>query len=83
MTRGKFITHQPATASKRSRTSMIISNIMLLIGSLASVLPLGYPLFNLDKSDSLIDFLMPFIFVGIGLLIVSQVIYPFQFKKRR
>jgi hypothetical protein len=83
MTRGKFITHQSGAHQKRSKTSMVISNILLLVGSLAIVLPLGYLLFNLDKSDSLIDFLMPFIFVGIGLLIVSQVIYPFQFKKRR
>jgi len=83
MTREKFITHQPATIQKRSQTSMRISNILLLTGSLAIVLPLVYLLFNLDKSDSLVNLMMPFIFAGIGLLIISQVVYPFQFKKRR
>jgi len=54
-----------------------------LAGSLVIVLLLGYLLFNLDKSDSLVNSLMPFFFVGIGLIIVSQVICPFQFKLRR
>jgi len=83
MTREKFLTHQPAATPKRSKTSMIISNILLLTGSMVIVLPLIYLLVNLDKSDALLTLLMPFIFAGIGLLIVSQVIYPFQFKKRR
>jgi hypothetical protein len=83
MTREKFITHQPVATPKRSRISMIISNILLLTGSLVIVLLLGYLLFNLDKSDILVNSLMPFFFVGIGLIIVSQLICPFQFKKRR
>ena len=83
MTREKFLTHQPAATQKRSKTSMIISNFLLLIGSLLIVLPLVYLLFNLDKSDSLVNLMMPFIFAGIGLVIISQVIYPFQFKMRR
>jgi hypothetical protein len=83
MTREKFITHQQIATPKRSRISMIISNILLLAGSLVIVLLLGYLLFNLDKSDSLVNSLMPFFFVGIGLIIVSQVICPFQFKLRR
>ena len=83
MTREKFITHQSGASQKRSKTYMIISNILLLMGSLLIVLPLVFLLFNLDKSDSLINLVMPFIFAGIGLLIVSQVIYPFQFKRRR
>ncbi len=83
MTRGKFITHQSGAHQKRSKTSMVISNILLLVGSLAIVLPLGYLLFNLDKSDAVVNLLMPFIFAGIVLLIVSQLICPFQFKMRR
>lgn len=83
MTREKFITHQPVATQKRSRISMIISNILLLTGSLVIVLLLGYLLFNLDKSDSLVNSLLPFFFVGIGLIIVSQLICPFQFKLRR
>jgi len=83
MTREKFITHQPVTTQKRSRTTMIISNILLLIGSLTIVVSLLYLLFNLDKSDALVNLLMPFIFAGIGFLIVSQLICPFQFKMRR
>lgn len=82
MTREKLRSHQPITIKKRSRISVIISNILLLTGTLAIVLPLVYLLFNLDKSDSLVNLMMPFIFAGIGLLIISQVIYPFQFKKR-
>ena len=83
MTREKFIAHQPIAHPKRSRISIIISNILLLTGSLVIVLLLGYLLFNLDKSDSLVNSLMPFFFVGIGLIIISQVICPFQFKSRR
>lgn len=83
MTREKYFIRQLTASQKRSRTSMIISNILLLTGSLMIVSPLVYLLFNLDKSDSLVNLLMPFFFAGIGLLIISQVIYPFQFKKRR
>jgi len=83
MAKGKFITHQYEADKKPRRTAIIISNILLLIGSLAIVLSLVYLLFNLDKSDSLVNLLMPFIFAGIVLLIVSQLICPFQFKVRR
>lgn len=83
MTREKLTTHRPAATKKYSKRSIIISNILLLIGSLTIVASLVYLLFNLDKSDSLINLLLPFIFAGIGLLIVSQLICPFQFKMRR
>lgn len=83
MARGKFITHQSNGSQKCSKTQMIISNILLLIGSLTIVISLGHILFNLDKSDALVTLLMPFIFVGIALLIVSQLICPFQFKMHR
>jgi uncharacterized membrane-anchored protein len=83
MARRKFSTHRTEAPRKHSQTSMIISNILLLIGSLMIVVSLVYLLFNLDKSDALVTLLMPFIFAGIGLLIVSQLICPFQFKMRR
>jgi hypothetical protein len=83
MAKGKFITHQNVANKKHSRKSMIISNILLLIGSLAIVSSLGYLLFNLEKSDSLGNLLIPFIFAGIALLVISQLICPFQFKFRR
>lgn len=83
MTRDKFIAHQPIVNPKHRRISLIISNILLLTGSLVIVLLLGYLFFNLDKSDSLVNSLLPFFFVGIGFIIISQVICPFQFKSRR
>jgi len=83
MAKGKFRTHQLVASKKRSRMSMIISNILLLIGSLAIVSTLVYLLFNLHKSDSMVNLLLPFIFAGLALLIVSQLIYPFNFKLRR
>ena len=83
MAREKLTTHRPAANKKYSKRSMIISNILLVIGALTIVSSLFYLLFNLDKSDSLINLSMPFIFAGIALLIVSQLICPFQFKLRR
>lgn len=83
MARRKFSTPRTEATRKHSQTSMVISNILLLVGSLAIVVSLVYLLFNLDKSDALVKLLMPFIFAGIGLLIVSQLICPFQFKFRR
>lgn len=83
MTRETLRTRRPATSKKYSKRSMIISNILLISGSLIIVSPLVYLLLNLDKSDSLVSLMMPFIFAGIALLIMSQLIYPFQFKKRR
>ena len=83
MTRGKFIIRKPEVARKRSQTSMIASNILLLTGSLVIVSLLTYLLFNLDKSDSLVTLLTPFFIAGIILIIVSQLICPFQFKSRR
>jgi ABC-type transport system involved in cytochrome c biogenesis permease component len=83
MTRETLRTRRPVTSKKYNKRSMIISNILLISGSLIIVSPLVYLLLNLDKSDSLVSLMMPFIYTGIGLLIVSQVICPFQFKKRR
>jgi len=83
MAKGKFITHQVVADKKPRRTAMIISNILLLVGSLSIVSSLVYLLFNLEKSDSLINLLLPFILAGIVLLIASQLICPFQFKYRR
>jgi len=80
MAKGKFITHQPTAPSKRSKTSMIIGNILLLCGSLVIVSLLIYLLFNLDKSDSLGTLFMPLFFAGILLIAASQLIFPFQFK---
>lgn len=83
MTRETLRTRRPVTSKKYSNRTMIISNILLISGSLIIVSPLVYLLLNLDKSDSLVSLMMPFIFAGIALLIMSQLIYPFQFKKRR
>jgi len=83
MAKGKFRTHQLVASQKHSRMSMIISNILLIIGSLAIVSTLVYLLLNLDKSDSLVNLLIPFLFAGLALLIASQLIYPFQLKLRR
>ena len=75
---------QHAVAGKKySKTSMMLSNVLLAAGSLVIVFLLGYLFFNLDKSDLLVNSLMPFFFAGIGLIIISQVICPFQFKSRR
>lgn len=83
MTREKFIIRRPELTRKHSQTSMIVSNILLLSGSLIIVSLLSYLLFNLDSSDSLVTILMPFFMAGIVLIIVSQLICPFQFKMRR
>jgi len=83
MTRGKFIIRKPEVTRKQNQTSMIVSNILLVTGSIVIVSLLIYLLFNLDKSDSLVTLLMPFFFAGIVLIIASQLICPFQFKLRR
>ena len=83
MAREKFITHQSEVTRKRRQISMIISNILLLTGSLIIVSSLVYLLFDLNESDTLVSILMPYIFAGIILLVVSQLICPFQFKMRR
>lgn len=76
--------HQHTVAGKKySKISVIMSNVLLAAGSLVIVSLLGYLLFNLDKSDSLVNLLMPFFFAGIGLIIISQMICPFQFKSHR
>jgi ABC-type transport system involved in cytochrome c biogenesis permease component len=79
----KLITHQSEAVRKNRRISMILGNILLITGSLVIVAPLVYILFNLNKSDSLVTLIMPFIFAGIVLLVVSQLICPFQFKSHR
>lgn len=79
----KFITHQSETVRKNHRNSMMLGNILLITGSLFIVAPLVYILLNLNKSDSLVTLIMPFIFAGIALLVVSQFICPFQFKSHR
>ena len=83
MKKEKFVTHKPLSTSKRSRTAMIIGNTLLLTGALVIVSLLIWLLFNLDKSDSLVNLLMPLFFAGILLIAASQLIFPFQFKTRR
>lgn len=83
MLRKRFVIHRPDKKRKHRRISFIVSNILLLLGTLVLVSSLMYLLLNLDQSDALINLTMPFIIAGIGLLIVSQLICPFQFKFRR
>ena len=83
MTHRNFKPQHTVAGKKYSKTRVIMSNLLLLAGSLVIVSFLGYLLFNLDKSDLLVNSLMPFFFVGIGLIIISQVICPFQFRSRR
>lgn len=83
MTQQKFKLQHTVAGKKYSKTFVIMSNVLLAAGSLVIVLLLGYLLFNLDKSDLLVNSLMPFFFAGIGLIIISQLICPFQFKSRR
>ena len=83
MTHRNFKPQHTVAGKKYSKTRMIMSNLMLVGGSLVIVSLLGYLFFNLDKSDLLVNLLMPFFFAGIGLIILSQLICPFQFKSRR
>ena len=83
MTHRNFKPQHTVAGKKYSKIRVIMSNLLLAGGSLVIVLLLGYLLFNLDKSDLLVNSLLPFFFVGIGLIIISQVICPFQFKSRR
>lgn len=83
MTRGNFIIRKPEVTRKQNQSLMIVSNILLVTGSIMIVSLLTYLLFNLDKSDSLVTLLTPFFIAGIILIIVSQLICPFQFKSRR
>ena len=83
MTHRNFKPQHTVAGKKYSKARMIMSNLLFAGGSLVIVSLLGYLLFNLDKSDLLVNLLMPFFFVGIGLIIISQVICPFQFKSRR
>lgn len=83
MLRKRFVIRRPDKKRKQRRIYLMVSNILLLLGSLVLVSSLIYILFNLEKSDTLIDLLMPFVISGIGLIVASQLIYPFQFKFRR
>jgi len=83
MLRKRFVIHRPDKKRKRRRIYLMVSNFLLLLGSLVLVLSLIYILFNLEKSDTLIDLLIPLVITGIGLIVASQLIYPFQFKLRK
>ncbi|BBE18680.1 hypothetical protein AQPE_2844 [Aquipluma nitroreducens] len=83
MAQRNFKPQHSVAGKKYSKTSVIMSNVLLAAGSLMIVFLLGYLFFNLDKSDLLVNSLMPFFFAGIGLIILSQLICPFQFKSRR
>lgn len=83
MTHRNFKPQHTVAGKKCSKTRVIMSNLLLAGGSLVIVSLLGYLLFNLDKSDLLVNLLLPFFFAGIGLIILSQLICPFQFKSRR
>ncbi len=83
MLRKRFVIRRPDKKRKKRRIFLIASNFLLILGSLMLVSSLIYLLLNLDQSDTLIDPLMPFVIAGIGLMVASQLIYPFQFKLHR
>jgi ABC-type transport system involved in cytochrome c biogenesis permease component len=80
------MTHSRNRNSSReipSWTIMVVSNSLLSIGALLVVSALIYLLFNLEKSDSLVIDLLPFLLAGILLLIISQLIVPGRLKMSR
>lgn len=83
MLRKRFVIHQTDVKRKHRRIFFIVSNVLLFLGSMVLVSSFVYMLLHLNQSDTLIMLLMPFVVAGIGLMLVSQFIYPSRYKFRR
>ncbi len=72
--RRRFIIHRNGVNRKYRRMFFILANILLFLGALLLVSSFFYLLIHLDKSDLLINKVIPIVVAGIGLLIVYQLI---------
>lgn len=78
-----FLKHPQAEKAKHHRIVLIFSNVLLYLGVAVLILVFGYLFFNLNKSDSLIGLLVPFLLAGLGLVLVSQLIKRAYSKLRK
>lgn len=69
--------------NKHHQVAMLLSNILLYAGIAILILTFGYLIFNFDQASKLIGMLVPFLFAGLGLLLVSQLIKRAFTKIRR
>jgi len=78
-----FIRKQKNEQSKLSGMVVLLSNILLYLGAIILIFTFGYLIFNLDKSDKIIGILVPFLFAGLALVLVSQLIKRTLSKLKR
>lgn len=78
-----FLRKQNNEQNSQQRIALLIVNVLLYLGVLILIVTFGYLLFNLDKSDTLIAILVPFLFAGLALILVSQLIKRASSKLRR
>ncbi len=66
-----------------NQLASLISKILFYTGAVILVVSFGYLMFNLEKSDTLIGLLFPFLLAGLGLIFVSYLIKTGYSKLRR
>lgn len=78
-----FIRKQKNENNRQHQIALLISNVLLILGVIILILTFGYLIFNFDQSETLIGILVPFLFAGLGLVLVSQLIKRAYTKLRR
>lgn len=78
-----FLRNQENETSKHQKLASIVSKTLLYLGVFVLISAFAYLLFNFEKSDMMIGMVMPFLFAGLGLILVSWLINRAYSKLRR
>ncbi|HCY41100.1 MAG TPA: hypothetical protein DHV48_07055 [Prolixibacteraceae bacterium] len=78
-----FLHHQENENSRHQKLASVVSKTLLYLGAFVLISAFAYLLFNSGKSDMLIGMIMPFLFAGLGLILVSWLINRAYSKLRR
>ena len=69
-----FLRNQANEKMRHKRIASIVSKTLLYLGAFVLISAFTYLIFNLEKSDMMIGMVMPFLFAGLGLILVSWLI---------
>ncbi len=78
-----FLRNHENENSKHQKLASIVSKTLLYLGVFVLISAFVYLLFNFKKSDMMIGMVMPFLFAGLGLILVSWLINRAYSKLRR
>lgn len=78
-----FLRNQPDDKRKHHQVALLVSKSLLYLGTLILIISFVYLLINMDKADTMIGMMLPFLVAGLGLIFVSQFVKRAYSRLRR